>query len=92
VVTIVVTLLFSVYMLLDPAHWLMKFMQLTPMDLDYRIFLVVLGFGGFGLSWIAEKHVLPQAAKLIGKANARFRPNHPKKRKQYKLLQEEMRI
>ncbi|KAI9750468.1 MAG: hypothetical protein M4579_006458 [Chaenotheca gracillima] len=92
VVTIVVTLIISTYMLFDPAVWLQRFMELTDMSMNFKLFLVVLAVGGFACSWIAEKHVLPRLAKVIGKANQKLRPSHRKKRKLYKTLLEEMRI
>ncbi|KAI9841929.1 MAG: hypothetical protein M1837_000315 [Sclerophora amabilis] len=92
VVTIVVTLLLSTYMLFDPAAWLQQFMQLTDMSMNFKLFLVALIVGGFACSWIAEKHMLPRLAKLIGRARQRLRPTHRKKRKLYKVLMDEMRI
>lgn len=91
VVTIVATLLFSTYMLLDPMPPLRKFMQLTSMPPEFKIFLFILALVGFGMSWIAEKHTLPRLARVIGRASDRLRPKHRKKRKAYKLLEEEMR-
>jgi cation-transporting P-type ATPase 13A2 len=91
VVTIVATLLFSCYMLLDPAVWLASFMQLTNMALDFRIFILVLGCGYFCLAWSAEKYFLPRLAKLFGIAKERL-GKMPKRRKVYKVIQEKMRI
>jgi cation-transporting P-type ATPase 13A2 len=92
VVTIVVALLFSTYMLVDPMAPLRKVMQLTSMPMEFKMFLLILALVGFGMSWIAEKQALPRLARMIGKASDRFRPKHRKKRKIYKLLEEEMRI
>lgn len=91
VVTIVVTLLFSCYMLFDPAVWLASFMQLTDMALDFRIFILVLGCGYFCLAWAAEKYFLPRLAKLFGIAKERL-GKMPKRRKVYKVIQEKMRF
>jgi len=91
VVTIVATLLFSCYMLLDPAVWLVSFMQLTNMALDFRIFILVLGCGYFCLAWSAEKYFFPRLAKLFGIAKERL-GKMPKRRKVYKVIQEKMRI
>lgn len=90
--TIVVTLLFSTYMLFDPMVRLRKFMQLTSMPMDFKVFLFILALVGFGLSWIAEKRVLPRLARMIGTASEKLRPKYRKKRKLYKMLAEEMRI
>jgi len=89
VVTIVATLLFSCYMLLDPAVWLARFMQLTDMSLNFRIFVLVLGCGYFLLAWVAEKHLLPRLAKLLGLAKEKL-GKFPKQRKTYKLIQAKM--
>jgi len=91
VVTIVVTLLFSCYMLFDPAVWLASFMQLTDMALNFRIFILVMGCGYFCLAWSAEKYFLPRLAKLFGITKERL-GKMPKRRKVYKVIQEKMRI
>ncbi|KAI9746524.1 MAG: hypothetical protein M1818_000237 [Claussenomyces sp. TS43310] len=91
VVTIVVALLFSSYMLFDPAKWLAKFMQLTEMAPDFKIFILLLGIGYFLLAWLAEKYALPRLAKVIGKGVQKVRKT-PKQRKTYKVVQERMRV
>lgn len=90
VVTIVVGLLFSSYMLFDPALWLSNFMQLTEMALDFRIFILVLGIGYFAIAWVSEKYLLPKLAKVIGITKQQI-SNVPKSRKAYKLIQEKLR-
>jgi len=72
VVTIVATFLFASYMLLDPSKWLAQFMQLTEMTIDFRIFILILGIGYFGLAWSAEKYVLPRVAKVLGPYHSKF--------------------
>lgn len=90
-VTIVATLLFVSYLLFDPAQWLAKFMQLTEMTLDFKVFILILGLGYFVLAWVAEKYALPKLAGVIGKIFQRIK-KVPKKRKEYKLVQERMRF
>lgn len=90
VVTIVVVLLMSLYMLLDPAIWLSKFMDLTDMSLDYELFLLALATAGFAGAYLAERYFLPVLAKYVGKLKLFLRPSHPKKRKQYKLIAEDI--
>jgi cation-transporting ATPase 13A2 len=82
----------SSYMLFDPAPWLSDLMELTWMSMSFRIFVVVLAVGGFACSYTAERILFPPMAKWIGKMNARLRPAHKKKRKEYKLISEDMRI
>lgn len=90
VVTIVVTLLISLYMLLDPARWLSRFMDLTEMSLTYEVYLLLLAAVGFGIAYIAERYFFPVLAKGIGRLNKRIRPTRGKKRKQYKEILEDM--
>lgn len=92
VVTIVVAVLFTSYMLFDPAEWLSRFVQLTKMSMGFKVFLLVLAMGGFVFAWLAERRFFPWLAAFIGKAHNFCRPGHRKKRKQYKLLLEKMRI
>lgn len=82
----------SSYMLFDPAPWLYDLMELTWMSMSWRVFILVLATGGFAVSYSAERLLFPRLAKWIGKANERWRPAHRKKRKEYKLVLESMRI
>lgn len=79
-------------MLLDPAEWLYNLMGLTPISTNFKIFLIVLALGGFLCSYTAEKYLFPPLAKLIARLKKTLRPNNPKKRKEYKLIQESMRF
>ncbi len=92
VITIVVALLFTSYMLFDPAEWLFRFVQLTKMSMRFKIFLLILALGGFACAWLAERRFFLWLAGAIGKTHDFFRPEHRKKRKQYKLLLEKMHI
>ena len=92
VVTIVVTLLASLYMLLDPAPWLSNFMDLTKMSLDYELLLLVLAAVGFGIAYVAERLAFPALSKYIGRLYRTIRPSRQIKRKQYKDIMEAMRI
>ena len=90
VVTTVVALLFSSYMLLDPSEWLSSFMQLTDMSWDFKTFILALGFGFIAVAWTSENYVLPRLAKYLGALKTRV-TRKPKKRKEYKLTIEAMR-
>ena len=90
--TIVAALCFSLYLLLDPAQPLAGFMQLTTMILKFKLFLLVLALGGFAVAWIAERHVSLWIARVIGKLHDLLWPRRRKRRKQYKLLSEKLRI
>lgn len=82
----------SLYMLFDPAEWLYSLMELTWMSMSFRGFIVVLAVGSFSCSYLAERLLFPRLAKWIGKANAKLRPSHQKKRKEYKIVLESMRM
>ena len=92
VVTLVVALMISTYMLLGPAKWLFDFMQLTPMDLDFKGFLLILAAVGFGVSYLSEKMVFPSLSRWIGKVRVRMSPKNRKQRKQYKIIAEGMAV
>ena len=89
-VTIVVALLFCSYMLFDPSESVAKFMQLTKMSWDFRLFILILGIGFIALAWTSENYLLPRLAKYLGKLNTAV-TRKPKKRKAYKTVLEEMR-
>lgn len=92
VITIVVTLLISLYMLFDPAEWLAACMQLTYVTAGFKVFLLVLAIGGFVCAWIAEGRIFLWVARVLSQIHDYFWPHRRKKRKQYKLLQNSMRI
>ena len=92
VVTVVTTSLFSAYMLFDPGTWLADLMVLTPMSLDFKAFLLMLALGGFACSWISERRVFLWLARVLGKIHDNLWAHRRKKRKEYKLLLEEMRM
>ena len=92
VITLVVTFLFSIYLLFDPVAWLAKLMQLTDMANEFRLLILVLAAGGFVCAWIAELRVFPWLARSIGKTCDYLWPHRQKRRKRYKILLKNMRI
>ncbi|GAM86777.1 hypothetical protein ANO11243_047970 [Dothideomycetidae sp. 11243] len=92
VVTMVVALAISTYLLFDPSEWLSDFMELTWMSMSFRGFVIVLAVGGFAVSYASERVLFPHVAKFIGVARRKLRPEHQKKRKEYKLILERMRM
>lgn len=68
----------------------MKVMELTFMSDGFRGWLLVLALGMFVLSWTAETLIFPRLARIIRHARARLQPNHRKRRRQYKVILEEM--
>ena len=91
-VTIVVTCLFSFYLLFDPGIWLSNLMQLTEMSLDFKVFALVLALGGLACAWVAERRVFLWLARLLGKLHDTLWPRRRKKQKGYKRILEEMQI
>lgn len=92
VITIITTLLIASYLLFDPAEWLYKLMELTYMSWDFKLFILVLGIGGFAIAYLSERLFFPKLARSIGKFKVRIRPKWRKKRKQYKIIQEGGRL
>ena len=77
-------------MLFRPSQWVLQVMQLTFMSDGFKGWLLALSLGAFSVAWIAEKNVFPYLARFLGDANTRLRPNYRKKRREYKVLREEM--
>ncbi|KAK5706799.1 hypothetical protein LTR97_001791 [Elasticomyces elasticus] len=73
VITLLVDLAITSYMLFDPAPWLYSLMNLTWMSQSFRIFILVLGVGAFSVSYFAERLVFPRLAKWVGSFNQRVR-------------------
>ncbi|KAF1957513.1 hypothetical protein CC80DRAFT_443816 [Byssothecium circinans] len=92
ITTIFIALAITLYILFDPAMWLMKFMQLTYMGVGFKVFLLLLGLGNFALAYLGEKVVLPVIARWIGILKVKINPRFGKKRKEYKIIQDNMRI
>ena len=91
VVTMALALGVSSYMLFDPAPWLVDFMKLTWMSPRFRVFLLVLALASFIVCYLAERQVLPRLARWLGKAIQKW-GRSKKKRKEYKIILEGMRI
>lgn len=88
--TIALALMVTAYMVLAPAHWLRKTMQLTQMSWDYELFLVGLGIAFLVVAWAFERHLAMRLAKLVGRVQERV-SGTVKRRKEYKMIQERMR-
>lgn len=86
-----VSLAVTIYMIASPAFWLYDLMQLSQMSWNYKSFLVLLGLGYFALAWIYEKFISLRLARFLGAANE-WCTGRAKTRKQYKLIQEAMKV
>lgn len=89
--TIGITTMISFYMVLGPAHWLRKLMQLTKISWDFKGKIIALGLAYIVVAWVGEKYVFQRLAKVIGEAR-RAITRRTKKRKEYKVIQEKMRM
>ena len=79
-------------MLLDPGAWLSHLMQLTVMDTEFKIIILVLAFAGFLCAWFAERRAFLWVARWLGKGHDTLFPWRRKKRKEYKRLLVDMQI
>ncbi|KAL2021190.1 hypothetical protein VTK56DRAFT_7377 [Thermocarpiscus australiensis] len=89
VATIATTLCITLLMVSSPPHWLSSIMQLTYISWDFQFFIVGLGLFYFGLAWTGEHWAFQPLARLIGQIKQSLL-KRPKRRKQYKLIQEQM--
>lgn len=78
-------------MLFDPADWLAKFMQLTPMSNDFNFFILSLGIAFLCLSSAGESVIFPWISRKLGVLRQKTRQT-PKDRKIYKKVQEQLRL
>ena len=85
-------LFLSTYLLLDPAKWLVSLMDLTYMSWDFKVILLVMAVVGFAVMYASEIWFFPRLAKWIGDLNVKLRPKSRKKRKEYKIIVEGMRM
>lgn len=92
VVTIILTLLFSSYLLLDPGTWVADLMDLTHTSLYYKGFILLLALAGFVCAWVAEKYWFRWIARMVDSIRNAVWPSRRKTRKEYKTILEDMRI
>ncbi|EHA57052.1 hypothetical protein MGG_06925 [Pyricularia oryzae 70-15] len=90
VATISITLLATLYMVLQPARPLTDLMELTWMALDFKFYIIVMGFVYLIIAYTAEHYAFQRIARLIGRVNQAV-TGQAKKRKEYKMIQERMR-
>ncbi|KAK6350682.1 hypothetical protein TWF718_003867 [Orbilia javanica] len=92
VASLFIALAIVTYLLLDPSKTVMDFIELTEMSMPFKMLIIFISAIGFTVSWYGEKRVFVELARWIGKTKARLRPSLQKKRKEYKILEEEMRF
>lgn len=89
--TILATLLITLYMILVPARWVKHLMQLTRTSWDFELFMISLGLLYLACAWVSEKYLFQRLARLLGQVKEGL-SRQPKKRKEYKLILEQMRL
>ncbi|KAI1827536.1 hypothetical protein F4861DRAFT_536103 [Xylaria intraflava] len=87
--TIALTLAMATYMVVAPAHWLYKLMELTYISSSFKATLLMLGLVYLALAWIGENYVFQRLARAVGSASRAFAKT-TKKRKEYKIILERM--
>lgn len=92
VTSIFVTLAITAYMLFDPSEAIMRWMELTFLDVSFKMFILGLGLGNFALAYVSERYLFPGLSKWIGVLKVKLNPNWKKERKQYKVIAESMRM
>jgi cation-transporting ATPase 13A2 len=84
-------LFLSTYLLLDPAAWLFKAMELTYMSWDFKLTILIAALAGFSVMYVSEMWFFPRLARWIGETKVKLRPKSRKKRKEYKIIQESLK-
>lgn len=79
------------YMVSGPAHWVTSLMQITSTTLDFKVFLVGLGLAYLAVGWTYDRYLAQHLAKSLGLLKQQLTGVH-KKRKEYKLIDEGMRV
>ena len=78
-------------MILGPVRPVKELMQLTKTQWDFQLFLIALGVVYFSTAWISETVLFPWLARLFGRVKQAVTKGQ-KKRKEYKVIQEDIRI
>lgn len=76
-------------MVLQPAKWVTKLMELTYLGWDFKGLIVALGVVYLGLAWVGENYAFQRMARIIGQIKEKVTKTS-KKRKEYKVIQEGM--
>ncbi|KAF2142917.1 uncharacterized protein K452DRAFT_357974 [Aplosporella prunicola CBS 121167] len=92
VATLAAALAAAAYMTLDPAEWIARVMELTEMGTGFKITLLGLAVAGFAAGWVGERMAFPALARAVVTVRRWVRPGLVKKRKEYKVVAEGMRM
>jgi cation-transporting ATPase 13A2 len=91
-ISIFVTLAITAYMLFDPSEAVARWMEITFLDTQFKVFVMALGLGNFVTAYVSERYLFPGLSKWIGVLKVKVRPGWRKERKQYKVIAEAMRM
>lgn len=81
----------TLHMVLGPIRPVKKLMQLTKTQWDFQFFMILLGAIYFALAWVSETVLFPWLARAFGMVK-QLVTKRQKKRKEYKLIQEGIRM
>ncbi|EQK99892.1 hypothetical protein OCS_04395 [Ophiocordyceps sinensis CO18] len=87
--TIMLALVVTLYLVMGPAHWFKKLMDLTHMSWGYKMFLMGLGVMYLLMAWTFEKHFAMPLARWLGVAKQSM-TGRAKRRKEYKTIREDI--
>lgn len=82
-------LVVTLYLVMGPAHWFKKLMDLTHMSWGYKMFLMGLGVMYLLMAWTFEKHFAMPLARWLGVAKQSM-TGRAKRRKEYKTIREDI--
>jgi cation-transporting ATPase 13A2 len=92
ITTIFITLAITAYMLFDPSEKVMEWMEITYINVPFKLFILGLGLGNFALAYVSERYLFPGLSKWIGVLKVKLNPRWKKERKAYKVIAEGMRM
>ena len=70
----------------------MRFMDLTYLSVPFKVFILVLAMGGFVSAYIVEQYVSVWLSRQVGVVHDWVWPSRKKKRKEYKVWVDLMRL
>lgn len=88
--TIVTALAITIYMIFIPGHWIRNLMQLTKISPSFRLTLLGLGVAYLVAAWVGEHYIFSGIARGVGVVKTAI-TKKAKKRKQYKIILEQMK-
>ncbi|KAF3065032.1 hypothetical protein GL218_02213 [Daldinia childiae] len=88
--TIVTALAITIYMIFIPGHWIRNLMQLTKISSSFKLTLLGLGMAYLVAAWVGEHYIFSGIARGVGVVKTAI-TKKAKKRKEYKIILEQMK-